>query len=227
METIDTVKIWERCKRRLQDELSSQHFNTWIKPLQLTTSSHSIFTLLAPNGFVVDWVIDKYQDRINQLIIEFTNDTRIFVNITVGTQEAKPIQRQVTHQTNSVTNANQSTSTNQQYKSSLNPEFRLDNYVEGKANQLAKAAAIQVAENPGGSYNPFFLYGGTGLGKTHLMQAVGNAVLAKNKEARVVYLHSERFVADMVKALQTNAIDSFKKYYRSIDVLLIDDFYTV
>jgi len=110
-----------------------------------------------------------------------------------------------------------------QHKSSLNSDFIFDNFVEGKSNQLALAAATKVAENPGGSYNPLFLYGGVGLGKTHLMHAVGNALRARTPNAKVVYLHSERFVADMVKALQLNAINDFKRFYRSVDALLIDD----
>ncbi len=110
-----------------------------------------------------------------------------------------------------------------QHKSNLNHAFLFDNFVEGKSNQLARAAALQVAENPGGAYNPLFLYGGVGLGKTHLMHAVGNYLISQNKNARILYLHSERFVADMVKALQINAITEFKRYYRSVDALLIDD----
>ncbi|MCB1819903.1 MAG: ATP-binding protein, partial [Gammaproteobacteria bacterium] len=109
------------------------------------------------------------------------------------------------------------------HKTNLNTQFTFDSFVEGKSNQLARAAATQVAENPGQAYNPLFLYGGVGLGKTHLMHAVGNFMMAQNPNAKVVYLHSERFVADMVKALQINAINEFKRFYRSVDALLIDD----
>uniref|UniRef100_UPI00319DC931 chromosomal replication initiator protein DnaA n=1 Tax=Alteromonas sp. M12 TaxID=3135644 RepID=UPI00319DC931 len=111
----------------------------------------------------------------------------------------------------------------QAHKSNINVTYKFDNFVEGKSNQLARAAATQVANNPGGAYNPLFIYGGTGLGKTHLLHAVGNGIIAKKKNATVVYMHSERFVQDMVKALQNNAIESFKRYYRSVDALLIDD----
>lgn len=110
-----------------------------------------------------------------------------------------------------------------EHKNNLNTSFIFENFVVGKSNQLGLAAATQVAENPGGSYNPLFIYGGVGLGKTHLMHAVGNALVQRKPGARVIYLHSERFVADMVKALQLNAINEFKRYYRSVDALLIDD----
>ena len=109
------------------------------------------------------------------------------------------------------------------HRSNINPTYQFDNFVEGKSNQLGKAAALQVAENPGGAYNPLFLYGGTGLGKTHLLHAVGNGIIKNNPNAKVVYMHSERFVQDMVKALQNNAIEEFKRYYRSVDALFIDD----
>ena len=109
------------------------------------------------------------------------------------------------------------------HKSNINPTYQFDNFVEGKSNQLARAAATQVANNPGGSYNPLFIYGGTGLGKTHLLHAVGNGIVANNGDAKIVYMHSERFVQDMVKALQNNAIEDFKRFYRSVDALLIDD----
>lgn len=109
------------------------------------------------------------------------------------------------------------------HKGSLNPENTFDNFIEGKSNQLARAAAMQVAENPGGAYNPLFIYGGVGLGKTHLMHAIGNYLVERKPDAKVVYLHSETFVATMVTALQLNAINEFKRYYRSVDALLIDD----
>ena len=112
---------------------------------------------------------------------------------------------------------------NANHRSNINPSYQFDNFVEGKSNQLGKAAALQVAENPGGAYNPLFLYGGTGLGKTHLLHAVGNGIIKNNPNAKVVYMHSERFVQDMVKALQNNAIEEFKRYYRSVDALFIDD----
>ncbi len=214
-------KVWEKCIRRLKDELSPQHFNTWIRPLQLTANNNKTILLMAPNGFVVDWVKDKYLDRLQQLVNEFSDEQAGTIQLEVGASSTSPKRHaQKTKKTQQPTiNQKQQLA----HKHNLNPGFTFENFVEGKANQLARAAAQQVSENPGEAYNPFCLYGGVGLGKTHLMQAVGNVVLRKNPTAKVVYLHSERFVADMVKALKTNSIEAFKLYYRSLDILLIDD----
>ena len=270
---MSTSELWQQCVFHLQDELPSQQFNTWIRPLKVESEDASRFLLSAPNRFIRDWVQDKYLVRIEELIDKFGHQQFQAIDITVaestrvsegnprlnkghlqvvdgsvsdraavskaltpvivestsgpelnsaeqvfqepfeevsslgdikGTQ-LKPVHSEITHQSNVIANYNFGT------------------FVEGKSNQLARAAAMQVAENPGGSYNPLFLYGGVGLGKTHLMHAVGNELLSKNPNAKVVYLHSERFVADMVKALQLNAINDFKRYYRSVDALLIDD----
>ncbi len=214
-------KIWEKCVRRLKDDLSPQHFNTWIRPLQLNTNNTQTIQLIAPNGFVVDWVKDKYLDRLQQIVNEFSDNQAGSIDLQVGDSAISPITQQPKQ---AKTKTTLTTSSQQiSHKHNLNPGFTFDNFVEGKANQLARAAAQQVSENPGQAYNPFCLYGGVGLGKTHLMQAIGNSVLSKNPAAKVVYLHSERFVADMVKALKTNSIDAFKLYYRSLDILLIDD----
>lgn len=225
MAILSIEKAWEKCSRRLQDELSPQHFNTWIKPLKLNKSLKEDIELFAPNGFVVEWVSDKYLERINQLLSELSSGTNLHAKVKV-----ESIQNfEKNNLRSSAVNTSQSIQTpieksaHPLHHSNLNKDFTFEKFVEGKANQMARAAATQVSENPGGAYNPFCLYGGVGLGKTHLMQAVGNAVLNRNPEARVVYLHSERFVADMVKALKSNEIESFKSYYRSLDVLLIDD----
>lgn len=220
-------KIWDKCGRRLQDELSPQHFNTWIKPLKLKTSTDNDIVLLAPNGFVVDWVREKYLERINQLVLEFAQNNSVNTRVEVGSHISQ-LHLPETPNISEIKYKHQNTKTGNRlseldHKSNLNQTFVFDKFVEGKANQMARAAAFQVSENPGGAYNPFCLYGGVGLGKTHLMQAVGNAVLLKKPSSKVVYLHSERFVADMVKALKTNSIEMFKSYYRSLDVLLIDD----
>jgi len=226
-------KSWERCCRRLQDELSPQHFNTWIRPLQVSPGNRGVLRLLAPNNFVVDWVKEKYLERVLQLL-QFDEDARsLAVEVTVG-EQGEPTPRQARRRTHAVVNSTLSSPAvsaplgsrdmdGGTFRSNLNREFQFDNFVEGKANQLARAAAEQVAENPGGAYNPLCLYGGVGLGKTHLMQAVGNFVLRQNPSAKVIYLHSERFVADMVKSLKTNSIDNFKRFYRTLDLLLIDD----
>ncbi len=313
------LELWQKCIDILQDELSSQQFNTWIRPLKVMGDEHDL-CLLAPNRFVADWVKEKFLPRIEEILDELSDGDSPAVALAVSnrrppslskrsarprepqlrevpprevqhaatvTVSEKPIENPlkqaaiersvVTHELVSaltvaqdntpepdlvsepVRSGSQEDDTRQteepaqikvnplkesvgaapeepvatvrqvevegsiKHHSSLNTGFTFETFVEGKSNQLALAAARQVAENPGASYNPLFLYGGVGLGKTHLMHAVGNFLVKQNRNARVVYLHSERFVADMVKALQLNAINDFKKYYRSVDALLIDD----
>ena len=215
---------WQRCVSYLQDELPSQQFNTWIRPLHAELDSGSL-RLIAPNRFVKDWVSDKFLERINELIAE--SQPGVDVTLEIGSHRqplrrmpAEPLPESRLTKTPNRTRAIQG---GIQHESYLIKNYTFDTFVEGKSNQLARAAAMQVAENTGGAYNPLFLYGGVGLGKTHLMHAVGNALLEQDPDAKIVYLHSERFVADMVKALQLNAINEFKRYYRSVDALLIDD----
>ncbi len=221
--------VWQSCLSSLQGELPFQQFSTWLRPLQPNESDNGL-TLFAPNLFVLDWVQDKYLPEIIKIARQVSNNNEFNVNLKVGsssTAVVEPAKREVSQDSTKVVRHTQPRNfTNEisvNHYSNLNPDFVFDNFVEGKANQLALAAARQVAANPGEAYNPLFIYGGVGLGKTHLMHAIGNAVLEKKQNAKIVYLHSERFVADMVKALQTNTIDRFKKYYRSLDVLLIDD----
>lgn len=297
------LSTWQRCVDHLRDELPSQQFNTWIRPLQAESSNDGL-TLLAPNRFVQDWVRDKFYSRICELMHRHTDGEQVDVYLEVGHRrveqpsfsagqmapagETSTTARQSASRTSAIhvparfvsasdkvasaetrvaNNPDMSTgslrleeqafhtidSTRRdnirresasgdnstprrgsgrmesiiegklRHKGSLNPENTFDNFIEGKSNQLARAAAMQVAENPGGAYNPLFIYGGVGLGKTHLMHAVGNYMLAKKPNAKVVYLHSETFVATMVTALQLNAINEFKRFYRSVDALLIDD----
>ncbi|KEQ16593.1 chromosomal replication initiator protein DnaA [Endozoicomonas numazuensis] len=287
------LELWQKCVDLLQDELSSQQFNTWIRPLKVMGDEHDL-CLLAPNRFVADWVKEKFLPRVEEILDELTDGQSPAVALAVSnrrpqslsrrvsapvsrpvrTETAKPAgeeEKVVTGLVSSLSQAAGSSSSHHEpsrmveppvlqkkvnplkvkedtvsshqpvekekpsagrqievegsikHNSSLNAHFTFDTFVEGKSNQLALAAARQVAENPGAAYNPLFLYGGVGLGKTHLMHAVGNSLVRQNRNARVVYLHSERFVADMVKALQLNAINDFKRYYRSVDALLIDD----
>ncbi len=210
------ASIWHRCLRHLEGELSQAQFNTWIRPLHAVQDGTRL-RLLAPNRFVLDRVRDQFFDLIHSAIaVSADGPQPPQVVLEVGSSGQTPVpgleerprrrrgERVAPH-------------------SNLNPNFTFDSFVEGKSNQLARAASMQVAENPGAAYNPLFIYGGVGLGKTHLMHAVGNMMLADRPSARVVYLHSERFVADMVKALQHNAINEFKRFYRSVDALLIDD----
>jgi len=242
--------VWKLCASSLQDELPSQQFNTWIKPLQIDdVANPNELRLLAPNRFISNWVEEKFLTRIKELVAHFQDGVNLSVVVAVGAKPQAafeivrlPMKESISEQPKVV--AQVQTNLEKPRKSAEEPQraaqeagveggLKHSNYlnaastfatfVEGKSNQLGLAAARQVAENPGGAYNPLFIYGGVGLGKTHLMQAVGNALVAKNPNAKVVYLHSERFVADMVKALQLNAINDFKRYYRSMDALLIDD----
>ena len=327
------LELWQKCIDLLQDELSSQQFNTWIRPLKVMGDEHDL-CLLAPNRFVSDWVKEKFLPRVEEILDELTDGqppavalavsnrrpqslsrrssrssragqraaapqqpstpapvfhnpiqntarkelqeravTEKLVNNLAVNREPEPLQQQEALPVEEplellqeqaipdvqppgqiakkqrkinplkdttkeeglaldgtepvreiVTPARQvEVEGSIKHHSSLNTQFTFETFVEGKSNQLALAASRQVAENPGAAYNPLFLYGGVGLGKTHLMQAVGNSLVKHNPNAKVVYLHSERFVADMVKALQLNAINDFKRYYRSVDALLIDD----
>ncbi len=320
---------WDMCMSYLQTELPAQQFNTWIRPLRAEENEENILRLVAPNRFVLDWVNDKYKNRIEDILNQKHGTGQNVVEIIVATRRRaafeiesfksqantlvkdeshsddnsalnstslndrtlnfgdsnqdekekgyatsfvspgnnefevqnqasnmedsaasgvasisdvvtieKPIQDFSHSQDNlNLRNMNGYAEKNSQeirqskvnieggieHKSNLNIQFTFDNFVVGKSNQLGLAAASQVAENPGGAYNPLFIYGGVGLGKTHLMHAVGNALNERKMGSKVVYLHSERFVADMVKALQLNAINEFKRFYRSVDALLIDD----
>jgi chromosomal replication initiator protein len=208
---------------RLERELPEQQFNTWIRPLHAVEHG-STLTLLAPNRFVLDWVKDNYMGNIQETVSELGEDVPLQVMLEIGSNQSA--NREVT-KTNTAPQGPRQTDRRQEKRGlprgNLNPGFTFDSFVEGKSNQLARAASMQVAENPGSAYNPLFIYGGVGLGKTHLMHAVGNTIVANQPTAQVVYLHSERFVADMVKALQHNAINEFKRYYRTVDALLIDD----
>ena len=203
--------------RSLQAELPEQQFNTWIRPLQAEENEFEL-RLLAPNRFVVDWLQEHYIERILELVDGSGRNIKVLVE--VGSRQ-KPEGPTTTSVRPVVFEA--TAPLPPKVASRLSPIFTFDSFVEGKSNQLARAAATQVSENPGKSYNPLFIYGGVGLGKTHLMHAIGNAILAHKPNARVAYVHSERFVGDMVKGLQHNSISEFKRSYRSLDALLIDD----
>lgn len=197
--------------RELEAEVPEKQFNTWIRPLQAVEDG-SVLRLLAPNRFVVEWLEQNYLNRI----VEIAQSRGARVAIEVGSRDLGVLARPAA-------GAPSRPAATSRAQSRLSPAFSFDRFVEGKSNQLAKAAALQVGENAGVSYNPLFIYGGVGLGKTHLMQAVGNAMLERNPAANVVYVHSERFVSEMVRALQHNKIAEFKAHYRSVDALLIDD----
>jgi chromosomal replication initiator protein len=221
--------MWLNCQKHLQDELPPTEFSTWIRPLKATSDANKLY-LKAPNRFVLDWVKEKYLPRIREILNKNSNQNIDILLDIISTQAVY----ETTSGNNSpvITVSNdivktktdkKSNNKNASKKGNLNNNFVFDNFVQGKSNQLALAAAKQVSINPGTAYNPLFIYGGVGLGKTHLMHAIGNQILENKPNGKVIYLHSERFVADMVKALQTNTIDQFKKFYRSVDALLIDD----
>ncbi|MDO6562370.1 chromosomal replication initiator protein DnaA [Amphritea sp. 1_MG-2023] len=284
------AELWEQCLQNLQAEFPSQQYNTWIRPLKVSSESDAGLVLLAPNRFVKDWVSDKYLKRISEVVNAVSGNISATVSIDIAgrgkgfsqrparpapppaparrvdnhfaaaesftsspaalnsqtvaplnppVEENPPYQlaiddssfqpinhREIITPPTTMSGSpsrNVNVEGSVRHQSNLNQSFTFNSFVQGKSNQLALAAAQQVADNPGGSYNPLFIYGGVGLGKTHLMHAVGMEMLQRNPKAKIVYLHSERFVADMVKALQLNAINDFKRYYRSVDALLIDD----
>ncbi len=210
--------LWEKCLSRLEDDLSAQQLNTWLRPLQ-AIETESTLRLLAPNSYVQAWVQEQLEQKINILLSALTQNKINAVQIEVGSKISNSPTEKGKPSSKSNTSADEPALGNP-----MNPMFTFDTYVEGKSNQIARAASLHVAESPGTSgYNPLFLYGGTGLGKTHLMLAVGNQIKKNNPKARVIYLSSERFVQDMITALRKNVIDQFKAHYRSADALLIDD----
>ena len=212
-----TQRVWKRCVEALGTELSEQDLNTWIRPLQAEENGGQL-RLLAPNRFVMEWVQDRFMEAIRLVLGRVTDGDPPAVVLDIGSVEVRrPAPASTGFETAPPVRRGSVIG------SRLNPNFTFDTFVEGKSNQLARAAARQVAENPGLAYNPLFIYGGVGLGKTHLMHAVGNMLLEHKPNAKIAYLHSERFVGDMVKALQHNTINEFKRLYRSVDALLIDD----
>jgi chromosomal replication initiator protein len=212
--------LWNRCLRQLEAEMPEQQFNTWIRPLQAVEDGR-VLRLLAPNRFAIDWLTQNAVGRIAELVDSVAEEPAPSVVLEIGSRAIRPAPAdKVASDGVPRSAASEQAAT---LGSRLNPDFTFENFVVGKSNQLAKAAAQQVAENPGRAYNPLFIYGGVGLGKTHLMHAVGNSIRASVANARIAYVHSERFVGDMVKALQHNTINEFKTSYRTLDALLIDD----
>jgi chromosomal replication initiator protein len=233
-------KFWSTCLSRFEQELSAQQFNTWIKPLQ-TEFSDNILHILAPNKFVLQWVKDRFLSKIEAIAAEvLPQSILIELSISQKTAAKKTLNGNANKNAHSsiesvTTNLTPNLTTNFTNKAAmpaiaantrstgLNPSFNFDNFVTGRANQLARAAAIQVADNPGQAYNPLFIYGGVGLGKTHLLQSIGNHLKHIKPEAKIRYLHAERYVSDVVKAYENKAFDEFKRQYHSLDLLLIDD----
>lgn len=220
-----TKLFWSTCLSTFERELSAQQFNTWIKPLRLEGDDEGL-QVLAPNRFAIQFVKDRFLTRIEDLAQEYFGKATL-ITLALGTaQEAKPTSAGDAPAKPAVAGI-KATPLKQMGASHettrLIPTYTFDNLVTGKANQLARAAAMQIAENPGVAYNPLFVYGGSGLGKTHLVHAIGNLVHQQNPQAKIRYIHAERYVSDVVRAYQHKAFDEFKRYYHSLDLLLIDD----
>ena len=230
--------FWESCLQRFEQELPAQQFNTWIRPLRLegeTTALDNGLRLIAPNTFILKWVRDRYLTRIEEYSRSFfSGPVSIALVIgggktasrveTGGEADEKPAGKSATSSEKKAAAPEKPRAKSGHYeKSRLFQSFTFDNLVVGKANDLARAAAVQVANNPGGAYNPLFIYGGAGLGKTHLIHAIGNAIVAENPEKIVRYVHAEDYYSDVVRAYQQKSFDTFKRTYRSLDVLLLDD----
>jgi chromosomal replication initiator protein len=228
--------VWQHCLDRLGAEITNQQFDTWIRPLHCVQETDRL-RLMAPNAFVLDWVKKNYLARLQGYVSDLDQADTPAISLEIGSAprmtpdqatvrpthvpEAHPQQPRAARLAGM--RAPSVDSVRPLVKSNTNPEFTFDTFVEGKSNQLARAASMQIGDNPGVVFNPLFIYGGVGLGKTHLMHAVGNRILKNNPKAQVLYMHSEGFVADMVKALQHGTIDEFKRRMRSVNALLIDD----
>jgi chromosomal replication initiator protein len=216
------ASLWTRCVRALEAELPEQQFNTWVRPLQALERAGAL-KLLAPNRFAVDWINANLLERIGELLREGTEGDVPIVTVEVGSRNGNAVTASTLAPVLPPAPNKPRRSEGLVIGAPINRDFTFSTFVEGKSNQLARAAAYQVAENPGHTYNPLFLYGGVGLGKTHLMHAIAHMIKERDPDARVAYVHSERFVSDMVRALQHNHINEFKSAYRSLDALLIDD----
>ena len=216
--------FWNECKKTLERDLPLEEYSTWISPLLLRENvgtSPKSYSILAPNKFILDWVEENYGESIKDRISAITSNIELNLNFEVfedSSFEERP--RPITNNTQSPKNP---TKTTQDEETNLIPDFTFSAFVEGKSNHIALAASKQVASGLQNSYNPLFIYGGVGLGKTHLMHAVGNLIKQQNPEKKIAYIHSEKFVSDMVKSIQLGAASEFKQYYRSLDALLIDD----
>jgi len=227
--------FWESCLQRFEQELPAQQFNTWIRPLRLegeTTALEDGLRLVAPNTFILKWVRDRYLTRIEEYSRSFFSGP-VSIALVIGSgkttsrietngESGEKLPATTSEKKAPVADKSRGKGGNYE-KSRLFQSFTFDNLVVGKANDLARAAAVQVANNPGGAYNPLFIYGGAGLGKTHLIHAIGNAIVAENPEKIVRYVHAEDYYSDVVRAYQQKSFDTFKRTYRSLDVLLLDD----
>ncbi|WP_020393645.1 chromosomal replication initiator protein DnaA [Thiolinea disciformis] len=225
--------LWQQCLTQLEHEFPSQEIGTWLRSLQAVERDNTLF-LLAPNPIVLQHIHEHYLPAIVNHVRNLSGDREFDVMLQIGSRPLPRATIPPAEPSPSPTTANQlssftapapslSSAASEGFVNALNSKMTFVNFVEGKSNQLARAAALQVGENPGISYNPLFIYGGVGLGKTHLMHAIGNCIVARNPQAHVLYVYAERFVNDMVNALRLSRIEEFKQHYRSVDALLIDD----
>ena len=219
-------EFWKSCLSQLEQELPPQQVSAWIRPISpLSYDKESgVLCLALPNRFKLDWVRRNFQDRLQRLATDwYQSPVEISLELVPSQSPPQPTAEPTPEEVTPKTTSLPPQMPDSDNRSRLNGQLTFENFVTGKANQLARAAAQQVAQNPGVSYNPLFLYGGVGLGKTHLVHAIGNAVIAKRQSARVRYVHADQYVSDVVKAYQKKAFDDFKRYYHSLDLLLIDD----
>lgn len=226
--------LWEHCLAKLQNKLPDTEFSMWIRPLQAELNNN-ILKLYAPNIFVLDLVKNKYINSINKLLNDFCGSKTPILKFKIGNKPKTINNKKNTDYTiqnkslishiNKIINPQLDNDyyKNDYHRKNINPKYTFHNFIKGKSNELAKEISHQVSDYLGWKYNPLFLYGKTGLGKTHLLHAIGNKIIAKKNNYKIAYIHSEGFVQDMVKSLQNNTIENFKQYYRSLDILLIDD----
>ncbi|MEW6676883.1 MAG: chromosomal replication initiator protein DnaA [Pseudomonadota bacterium] len=228
--------FWIHCLAHFERSLNPQQLNTWIRPLGVSVEQDRVI-LTAPNNFVAQWVRSKFLADVQELAQGFfSRPMQVSLEIGAGQPRSEPARQEgtsrqplakdettKTREPGKAATASVALESSPVKDSRINPLFNFDNFVPGKANDLARAAALQVADNPGSGYNPLFVYGGVGLGKTHLIQAIGNRVLAQNPKSKVLYIHADRYVSDMVRAVRANSYDDFKRRYDSLDLLLIDD----
>ncbi len=231
------ILFWNECKKTLERDLAVEEYSTWIAPLKLKENvgiTPTSYSVLAPNNFILDWVEENYGSSIKERLVAITSQNDLHLNFEVihEVERGQNINNQIKNIDNKQEDLVNSTqeikqeihfSHKKEHQTNLIAGFTFDTFVEGKSNHIALAASKQVASGLKNSYNPLFIYGGVGLGKTHLMHAVGTLIKKQNPEKKITYIHSEKFVSDMVRSLQLGAISEFKQYYRSLDALLIDD----
>ena len=213
--------LWDSCLLFFEGTLPPQQFNSWIKPLAFDIKGDQI-TLTAPNSFTLKLVQERFLPEISKRAESFLSGVPHF-ELRIGKKSSAPSSKKSTTAAATITETPQTAPKVQKSQNKLNPLLSFDNFVTGKANQLAHSAAIQVADSPGTTYNPLFIYGGVGLGKTHLLQAIGNHIRQENPQAKICYVHATNYISDVVRAFQTKKFDEFKQFYNSLDLLLIDD----